>query len=308
VAYARVVRNGAHSPLLSAALRGIAEYAHQVNIELLLDLFTSMRGLLQPDAGLSVASTLQCVHALLRLLAGHGQALNVDTKDVQVRLYALLNDQQLLEVPQLLATALDCIEHLCKRSRSSLLPARSASITRRLLAIACVAPHAQAVAVLCVISRLLLACPRIATLLQPAEAGCNVHAMMLVDGGPDDPDATAALRSTAWHVALLRQHYHPTVRELAAKLAAQEPFPPRFVNATPLKLMSSFDQETGNFQPPPPQPKPHRFAAALKADPGALKMLGAVPGSALVEVRNAGAAALTEGACSASFGVWFKRH
>ena len=31
VSYARVVKNGAHSPLLPAALRGVAEYAHQAS-------------------------------------------------------------------------------------------------------------------------------------------------------------------------------------------------------------------------------------------------------------------------------------
>ena len=45
-----------------------------MNIELLLDLFTNMRALLRDDAGLDTASALECVHALLRLLAGHGQA------------------------------------------------------------------------------------------------------------------------------------------------------------------------------------------------------------------------------------------
>ena len=59
------------------------------------------------------------------------QALTVDTKDVQLRLYRLLIEPELLENPLLLATALDCLEHLCKKSRSALLPARSASITRR---------------------------------------------------------------------------------------------------------------------------------------------------------------------------------
>ena len=51
----------------------------------------------------------------------------------------------------LLATALDCLEHLCKH-RTSLLAARTASFVRRLLQMALVAPHGHAVALLCAIS------------------------------------------------------------------------------------------------------------------------------------------------------------
>ncbi|KAL1503298.1 hypothetical protein AB1Y20_011350 [Prymnesium parvum] len=300
VAYARVVKNGAHSPLLAVALKGVAQYAHQVNVDLLLDLFTNMRALLSPTAGLSTAASLQCVHALLRLLAGHGQALNVDTKDVQVRLYGLLIESELIEKPPLLATALDCLEHLCTKSRSSLLPARSASIARRLLSIACIAPHAQAIAILCVVSRLIMSCPRIATMLQPAEAGGATFSWS-GDIDLEDPDGTVALRTTAWHLALLQRHYHPTVRTLSSKLA--ETLPPRFISCTPLKLIANFDQASGNFQPPPPQPKPHRFALALKEDPTAVKVFTAAVSSSIPEVRDAAATSMAaaERPCDVSF-------
>jgi hypothetical protein len=86
---------------------------------------------------------------------------------------------------------------------------------------ACGAPHAHALALLCVVSRLLVACPRISTMLEPTEVGGAMLASPLDDVEVDDPDATLALRSTAWHLVLLQAHYHPTVRDLAAKLAAQ---------------------------------------------------------------------------------------
>ena len=46
MSYARVVKRGAASPLLPAVLKGIAKFAHQVNVELLLDLFGNLRALL----------------------------------------------------------------------------------------------------------------------------------------------------------------------------------------------------------------------------------------------------------------------
>ena len=66
--------------------------------------------LLKEDARLPPSSALQCVHTFLQLRRGHGQALAVDTKEVQLRLFALLREPQLLCEPALLSTALDCLE------------------------------------------------------------------------------------------------------------------------------------------------------------------------------------------------------
>ena len=131
--YARVVKRGTTSTLLPSVLRGIAKFAHQVNVDLLLDIFSNLRTLLATEGALSTRSALMCVHALLRLLSGHGSALNVDTKDVHLRLYRLLANRALLAEPRMLATALDCVEHLATHSRASLLAPRAASFTLRLL-------------------------------------------------------------------------------------------------------------------------------------------------------------------------------
>ena len=111
------------------------------------------------------------MHALLQLLSGHGAALAVDAKDVQYRLYALLGSSVMLSDPPLLATALDCVEHLARKNRAALLAPRVASITRRLLSVAVKAPNGHAIAILCACSRLLVACPRIGTMLEPPDGG-----------------------------------------------------------------------------------------------------------------------------------------
>ena len=311
VSYARVVKRGASSPLLPAVLKGIAKFAHQVNVELLLDLFANLRSLLNTPGALSDASQLMCVHALLQLLSGHGAALAVDSKDVQIRLYALFHSRSLLEQPGMLATALDCVEHLCGRGRSTLLAPRAASIVRRLLGLAGSLPHAQAVALLCACSRLLVACPRIGTMFEPPEGGApnlavggmaaGIHDTSgegLLEGAglrtladeSADIDSPAAIHSTAWQLAELRKHYHPTVNELATRLAAREPFGTNFLRATPLSLMHIYSDANGAFHPAPQPPKAHRLEAVAAAAAEAGKpapMLGAVPASSLEEVRDA---------------------
>ena len=321
VSYARVVKRGAHSPLLPAVLRGVAKFAHQVNVELLLDLFANLRVLMSADGEevLPTRTALHCVHALLQLLSGHGQALSVDTKDVHSKLFQLLTERALLEQPDLLATALDCVEHLCKRNRTALLAPRAASLVHRLLGLACTAPPAQAIALLCAASRLHVAVPKLSTMLEPPEGGAPMHytaiggggganlvvgAMVLMDGEADI-DAPIALHSTAWQLSELRRHYHPVVSELAAKVAAQQPLAPKFAKATPLSLMNSYSFAAGAFHPAPAPPKPHRLATAhaaamSKGEKG--PVLGVVPSSSLESVRQEQTSALEAmGSCTASF-------
>ena len=74
VTYARMIKKCPRSALMPLALRGVAKFAHQVNVELLLDLFANLRAMLRDASALSPAAALHCVHALLKLLSGHGQA------------------------------------------------------------------------------------------------------------------------------------------------------------------------------------------------------------------------------------------
>jgi hypothetical protein len=84
------------------------------------------------------------------------------------------------------------------------------------------------------------------------------------------------------------------VCELATKLAATDPFSPKFLNATPLALMQQYSEAAGGFCPAPAAPKAHRLAGALAAQQrGAsyVPRLGAVPTCAIEEVRDAEARA-----------------
>ena len=275
-------------------LSAVGPHPHQVNIELLLDLCASIRALLRDEVDLPPRSILHCVHALLQLLSGHGQALAVDTKDVHAKLFSLLADQSILGEPELLAIALDCLDHLCKQ-RHTLPPPRAASFAHALLDACTLAPHAAAAAALCAASRILIAFPRVGAILDgddgeiPVARGPGAHL-----GTTADPDAPAALRTTAWRLALLRSHHHPTVCALASKLARAEPLPPKLLHAAPRAVLEGYSDARGQFCPPPTPPptgpsKPRykgkgRASAALPANgpQGGSSSLLLIPGSRLL--------------------------
>lgn len=217
--YARVIKKCPNSPLLPLVLQGVAQHAHQVNLELLLDLCGAIRVLLRSGAApLPPAAALACVHALLRALSGLGQALTVDTRDVQLRLYQLLRHPTVTHDDALLATALDCIEQL-RRTRAALIAPRVASFIHRLLSLAATSPRAHALELLHATSRLTAACPRVGTVLQP-DADDAVGAAV---ADLEDPDGPLALQSAAWQLPALRRHYHPAIARGARDICTQPP-------------------------------------------------------------------------------------
>ena len=158
------------------------------------------------------------MHALLRALSGLGQALTVDTRDVQLRLYQLLRHPTVTHDDALLATALDCIEQL-RRTRAALIAPRVASFIHRLLSLAATSPRAHALELLHATSRLTAACPRVGTVLQP-DADDAVGAAV---ADLEDPDGPLALQSAAWQLPALRRHYHPAIARGARDICTQPP-------------------------------------------------------------------------------------
>ncbi|BGP56609.1 hypothetical protein JCM8202_000205 [Rhodotorula sphaerocarpa] len=109
--YFRIVKLDYRSPLLPAALEGLARFAHLVNIDFFRDLLECLKGIVHrgteaaadengedefaPD---SLANTkrndmrekLLCIVTAFELLQGQGESLNIDLDDFVTALYALI--------------------------------------------------------------------------------------------------------------------------------------------------------------------------------------------------------------------------
>ncbi|KAI0646969.1 nucleolar complex-associated protein 3 [Trametes meyenii] len=110
VLYFSILKNPRPTPLLPAALRGIARFAHLVNIDFFKDLLQVLKTLMARDAGehadgdedapvsgphdasniATVQHQLLCVVTAFELLSGQGEALDIDLGDFVNRLYAIL--------------------------------------------------------------------------------------------------------------------------------------------------------------------------------------------------------------------------
>ncbi|TRM57583.1 nucleolar complex-associated protein-domain-containing protein [Schizophyllum amplum] len=100
VLYFRILKQPTFTPLLPAALRGIARFAHLVNIDFFRDLMAVLRELVDrrasdseehaADEGAELYVRLLCINTAFELLSGQGEALDIDLSDFYTRLYTLI--------------------------------------------------------------------------------------------------------------------------------------------------------------------------------------------------------------------------
>ncbi|GAA5871999.1 hypothetical protein JCM16303_000940 [Sporobolomyces ruberrimus] len=107
--YFRIVKLDYRSPLLPAALEGLARFAHLVNIDFFRDLLEVLKGIIkrgvddaldeedEEDNGNALSSMrndtrerLLCIVTAFELLQGQGESLNIDLGDFVSALYAII--------------------------------------------------------------------------------------------------------------------------------------------------------------------------------------------------------------------------
>ncbi|KAF4579051.1 hypothetical protein EYR36_000860 [Pleurotus pulmonarius] len=112
VLYFRILKNDRPTPLLPSALRGIAKFAHLVNIDFFKDLMQVLKNLILRDHGEesfgvpdpssarvdfhNIQHRLLCIITAFELLSGQGEALNLDLSDFVSCLYAQILPMSLI--------------------------------------------------------------------------------------------------------------------------------------------------------------------------------------------------------------------
>ncbi|KAI0321635.1 nucleolar complex-associated protein-domain-containing protein, partial [Amylostereum chailletii] len=255
VLYFRILKNPVPTPLLPAALQGIAKFAHLVSIDFFKDLMRVLKELIarealahEDDGALPttvgsnhVRLQLSCIVTAFELLSGQGEALNVDLSDFVAQLYALILPLSLVpDIAQAPSTAsrgpsagtgpkpppqgttdalLFRALHLAFSPRSfsagASPPWRAAAFAKRLLAAALHWPAGVAVRVLAFVEELVGRDAKLEALLATEER--------TVDGvyrpETDDPQLSNPFASSAYELCLLQtRHPDAGVRAAAARL------------------------------------------------------------------------------------------
>ncbi|KXN82083.1 hypothetical protein AN958_03241 [Leucoagaricus sp. SymC.cos] len=250
--YFRILKNPRPSPLLPAALTGIAKFAHLVNVDFFRDLLQVLKDLISletedvSDAEEAMESAkdlrntrhrLQCIVTAFDLLSGQGEALNIDLSDFITQLYGmilpltLINDIESTKqastptssssipsppsISDLLFRALHTVFSPRTGGGSSAPPWRSAAFSKRLLTAALHWPPSSALRALNFVRDLIAKSPKLEALLSTEDR--------IFDGiyraDIDDPQLCHPYGTAFWELqTLATSHLDPTVRTAAERL------------------------------------------------------------------------------------------
>ncbi|KAK9509652.1 hypothetical protein O3M35_006918 [Rhynocoris fuscipes] len=256
--YFRILKSAPSSGLLSAALQGLAKFAHCINLEYFEDLVKVLDNLMN-DGNLKTKEQLNCILTVFKILSGQGEAICIDPNKFYGHLYANMFNVDLGKSRVNCELLLECLEQVIIGRRKKLSQCRTFAFVKRLAMIALHQDHHMALACLTIIKQLL-------------QLNRSVNAMLDVDTSigqgvylPElqDPEYCNASRTALYELNLLQRHYHPTVRQMAEYIAHDVPttgrcsIPPEISKLTSSEIYSHFDPSEVIFRPsvPPPNNK-----------------------------------------------------
>ncbi|QRW00048.1 nucleolar complex-associated protein [Ceratobasidium sp. AG-Ba] len=242
VLYFRILKHPTPTPLLPAALEGIARYAHMVNVDFFKDLLDVLKELIQRGTFAEgevgedevLRQRLLCISTAFELLSGQGEALNIDLNDFVQHLYNLIiplslspnvevspssdaksNSVHLSSSSDLLFRALSKV--FAPRTAATAHPIwRVAAFAKRLLTASLQFPPLLAVKALEFVVSLIKKHPQLDAMLETDErVGNGVYRPDV-----DDPQLANALGvgGGVWEVRVLRNHWDARVRDAAVKI------------------------------------------------------------------------------------------
>lgn len=252
--YFRVLKMDDRIPLLDPVLRGLAKFAHLINLDFQTDLFKALRKLMTQD-DCSVETVLQCAITAFENIQMHGNSIDIDLKDFYEKVYEIL-----LDVPK----EVDCIPNLLNCIRLMISNYRNLDINRvaafckRLATICLCLPTNAALSLIITIQRLIQTFPALRQLLDIIED----KSVSSYNPYVNQPDTCNPLATSLWELTLLESHYHPTVSERSSSVANGQG-----TQLIPLDVFKQFDTSKGGFNPSIPKPKPHSFEQVIKNAP-----------------------------------------
>lgn len=242
--YFRILKTSPNSKILPLVLQGVAKFAMLINVELLLDLLELLKDLAGSGRALSVECKLRCVVTSLACLEGKGATAEIDLKEFNQNLYALLFDLLTLTEQRHMSLLLQCLSIMLQRSLQLSL-GRVASFMKRMGGLSLFVPVNAQVALMHLMRYSFNKYPKLKQLLDSQSCTPGIYQPEL-----PDPEHSNAFASTLWELPLLSTSHHPEVRRYASCLLKDEEVGVVLAAKSVPQVFQMFDVSQGGFNPP----------------------------------------------------------
>jgi len=274
----RLLRSPGNARVLPPVLATLGAFGHLVDMNVVQDLFKSLRELTERDSSiedglvaghiLPLPAALNVVKCALDLIAGPGQSLNMqDGMFLQFLYRCLLRVARADSALQNEVTVpvLEAVSAAFLRRKAPLTWMLTAFV-KRVLTLSLSLPVNGTMACLTLVRQLSAVHPDILPLFNDCEGDVSAAGVYSHDGTSLDSSTANGTGTVAWELCGLARHFHPHVQASVRDLIKQRPLP---ADATPASEFKQYDASAGKFTPavaaPPKQPLVARATAALTA-------------------------------------------
>ncbi|XP_059486396.1 nucleolar complex protein 3 homolog [Neocloeon triangulifer] len=254
----RVLKSAPTSALLTATLEGLAKFAHCINVEMYHDLLAVLERLLKDEDGqISTKHKLLCVQTVFAILSGHGEFLVIDPTSFYTQLFKCLFKIFLGNKQEDLKVALQVLTNSVMKKRHHLSQQRLFAFTKRLATVALQQQHNGTLGCLQIVKSILEFSRSLDILLEPDNSvGQGVY-MPLVE----DPEYCNAGAASLYELLILKDHYHPIVRDYAQHILKRPHIeqesgdivsgvlPQRIEKLSAMELFDQYDPSDVQFNP-----------------------------------------------------------
>lgn len=245
---------GAH-PLLTPCLKGLAMFAHQIDVDFMADLMKHLKILASggsnrgnSEGSLTVTERIECCIVAFKVMRKNLDALNVDLQDFFIQLYNLILEYRPgRDQGEVLAEALKII--LCDDRQHDM--QRAAAFIKRLATSSLCFGSAETMAALVTVKSLLQKNVKCRYMLENDVGGGSLSGFIVkYQPFSTDPHLSGALASVLWELNLLVKHYHPAISTMASSISKVSTTPNQQVympTITPQQAFKEFALERESF-------------------------------------------------------------
>uniref|UniRef100_H2YPG9 Nucleolar complex protein 3 homolog n=1 Tax=Ciona savignyi TaxID=51511 RepID=H2YPG9_CIOSA len=207
---------------LPSVLKGLAKFAHLINVDFFSDLFSVLQSLVSKQS-LPLQQNIHCIFTAFTILFGQGEVLNIDPVDLYKMLFSMLHDIA-TENPQSKAVKTDgkddlemmlmCVAVMLNKRRKQITLQSLLSFIKRLSTSALQFPHSkETMKTLAEVQKLLNSNSKSMSLFDPSSQSFGTHKPYI-----DDPEKNSSQAACLWEMHLLNRHYAAAVKQTSNKI------------------------------------------------------------------------------------------